>query len=98
MSRRSSRHRSPRKSRAFTLVEILVVIAIILIASIVALPVLNSAMNGGNVTNAAQTLQAALAGARDAAIRQNEPRGIRLLPDPSLTLPALGSTSAAAPP
>jgi hypothetical protein len=39
-------------------------------------------------------LTGAIAGARDAAIRQNEPRGIRLVPDPTLTQPALGTAAA----
>ncbi|MHC5537819.1 prepilin-type N-terminal cleavage/methylation domain-containing protein [Singulisphaera rosea] len=73
--------------RAFTLVELLVVITIILIVSAIVLPTVINAVNNRQVSEAARILQAALAGARDAAIRANSPRGIRLLPDPTLTDP-----------
>ena len=86
--------RYPRRSRAFTLIEILVVIAIILLTTVIALPLLQSSLNGRQAVDAAQVIQGAIAGARDAAIRQNEIRGIRLLPDPKMTLPGLGSPTA----
>jgi prepilin-type N-terminal cleavage/methylation domain-containing protein len=87
---RRSRHRRP----GFTLVEILVVLAIILIASLIALPLIRDSLTGRSITDAAQVLTGAIAGARDAAIRQNEPRGLRLMPDPMLTLPAVGTVGA----
>ncbi len=68
--------------RGFTLVELLVVIAIVALISAVALPVILPALNERRVSEAARLLQAVLAGTRDAAIRANAPRGIRLLPDP----------------
>jgi prepilin-type N-terminal cleavage/methylation domain-containing protein len=68
--------------RAFTLIEMLVVIVIILLVSAVALPTVLSALSHRQVGESARLLQAALAGARDAAIRNNSPSGIRLLPDP----------------
>ena len=71
--------------RGFTLVELLVVIAIIALVSAVALPVVLPALNERRVSEAARILQAVLSGTRDAAIRANAPRGIRLLPDPSLS-------------
>jgi prepilin-type N-terminal cleavage/methylation domain-containing protein len=86
--------RSQRRPRAFTLVEILVVIAIILITTLIALPLLYGALKGGDATSAAVILQGAIAGARDAAIRENQPRGLRLMPDPLLTVPALGTAGA----
>ena len=67
----------------FTLIELLVVITIILIVSAVALPTVLPALAHRQVSEAARILQAALAGARDAAIRDNAPSGIRLLPDPA---------------
>ena len=68
--------------RGFTLVELLVVVAIIALISAVALPMVLPALNERRVSEAARLLQATLAGCRDAAIRANAPRGIRLLPDP----------------
>lgn len=61
------------------------VIAIVGLVSAVALPTVLPALNNRQVSEAARILQAALAGARDAAIRANAPRGIRLLPDATLS-------------
>ena len=69
----------------FTLIELLVVIAIILLVSAVALPTVLPALSHRQVGEAARTLQAVLAGARDAAIRDNNPSGLRLLPDPAFS-------------
>jgi len=61
---------------------VLAVILIILLVSAVALPTIVSALSHRQVSESARLLQAALAGARDSAIRNNAPSGIRLLPDP----------------
>jgi prepilin-type N-terminal cleavage/methylation domain-containing protein len=71
--------------RAFTLIELLAVLVIIAIVSAVALPTVLSALSHRQVSEGARVLQAQLAGARDAAIRDNAPSGIRLLPDPGFT-------------
>jgi prepilin-type N-terminal cleavage/methylation domain-containing protein len=71
--------------RAFTLVEILVVITIIGLVSILALPTVIASLSHRQVSEAARILQAAWAGARDAAIRDNSPSGIRLLVDPNFS-------------
>ena len=57
------------------------VILIILIISAVALPTIIPAISHRQVSEAGRILQGALVGARDAAIRNNGPSGIRLLPD-----------------
>ncbi len=80
--------------RGFTLVEILVVLTIILLVAVIAIPPTFRALNGRQVTDAARIFQGALAGIRDAAIKANEPRGIRLMPDPVLTIPAPGLVGA----
>jgi len=62
----------------------LVVITIIMLISVVALPVVLNQLSQRQVDESARILQAAIAGARDNAIRANEPRGVRFLPDPAL--------------
>ena len=83
----------PRRRPAFTLIELLVVITIIAIVSAVALPTLLPALNGRQVSETARLLQASIEGARDAAIRSNSPRGIRLLPDPAFPGGAAGTNA-----
>jgi len=68
--------------RGFTLIELLVVMFIILLVSAVVLPTVIPAISHRQVSEAARILQAALAGARDSALNNNAPAGIRLLPDP----------------
>ncbi len=68
--RRTSR--TPRLG-GFTLVELLVVIFIILLISAVTLPTIVPALNHRKVSEAARILQAALVGARDAAIHYDDP-------------------------
>ena len=80
---RKRRGRWIARHGGFTLVEMLVVITIILLISAVTLPVVIPALNNRQVGESARILQAAISGARDAAIRANAPRGIRLLPDTS---------------
>jgi prepilin-type N-terminal cleavage/methylation domain-containing protein len=75
----------PSRRGGFTLVELLVVILIILLVSAVALPTIIPAVSHRQVSEAGRILQGALVGARDAAIRNNAPTGIRLLPDPTFS-------------
>ena len=70
----------------FTLIELLVVILIILLVSAVALPVVLPALSHRQVSEAARMLQGALVGARDSALHNGTPSGIRLLPDPAFPL------------
>lgn len=60
------------------------VILIIVLVSVVALPTIVSALSHREVSESARLIQGALVGARDKAIRTNQPSGIRLLPDPAL--------------
>jgi prepilin-type N-terminal cleavage/methylation domain-containing protein len=69
----------------FTLIELLVVITIILLISAVALPTIIPALSHRQVSEGARIFQAALAGARDDAIRNGAPSGLRLLPDPNFS-------------
>jgi len=73
-----------RQRGGFTLIELLVVITIILIISAVALPTILPALSHRQVSEAARIFQGALVGARDSAIHNNAPSGVRLLPDPVL--------------
>ena len=75
--------RHPDRREGFTLIELLVVIFIILIVSAVALPTVLSALDGRDVSEAGRIVQGGLVGARDSAIHNNAPSGIRLLPDPA---------------
>jgi prepilin-type N-terminal cleavage/methylation domain-containing protein len=74
------------RRHGFTLIELLVVITIIILISAVTLPTLLTGIGDRQMSESARILQAALAGARDAAIRDNSPSGIRLLADPLLPL------------
>ena len=76
------RRRRQAGRRGFTLIELLVVMLIILLVSAVVLPTVLPAISHRQVSEAARILQGALAGARDTAINNNAPAGIRLLPDP----------------
>ena len=71
------------RPRGFTLIELLVVILIVLIVSAVALPTVLPAISHRQVSEGARILQGALVGARDSAIKNNTPSGIRFLPDPA---------------
>ena len=78
------RRRRQAGRRGFTLIELLVVMLIILLVSAVVLPTVLPAISHRQVSEAARILQGALVGARDTAINNNAPAGIRLLPDPVL--------------
>ncbi len=70
-------------ARAFTLVEILIVILIVGIVAVAVLPPVTSAIRHRQVSEAARILQGGIVGARDRAILTGRPAGIRFLPDPA---------------
>ncbi|HWE38026.1 MAG TPA: type II secretion system protein [Isosphaeraceae bacterium] len=77
----SRRPRRPRTGRGFTLIEMLVVIAIIVLVTAATLPIILPLLDEQEVNQAARMLQAEIYKVRDAAIRGNAPAGVRLLPD-----------------
>ena len=69
-----------RRRRAFTLTELLVVLAIVLLVSVVALPTIVASLGDRTMLNATQALQGALVTARDGAVLAGMARGVRLVP------------------
>jgi len=74
------------RRRGFTLVELLVVIAVIGLITAITLPTIRYAMAHRQVSEAARIFQNSVAGARDDALLTGQPSGIRLLPDPAFPL------------
>jgi prepilin-type N-terminal cleavage/methylation domain-containing protein len=87
---------SCRAAAGFTLIELLVVIVIILIISAITLPTVVPALSHRQVSEAARILQSEIVGARDRAIRNNAPSGIRLMPDTGIPLTRITATSSQA--
>lgn len=73
----------PRRRSAFTLIELLVVLTIIALVSAATLPTVLPALQHRQISESARLVQATIEGQRDAAIRFNAARGVRLLPDPA---------------
>lgn len=67
----------------FTLTEMLVVLVIIVILAAVVVPLVVTYSDGAAVKDAARSVQAMLAGARDRALATQQPRGVRFLVDDS---------------
>jgi prepilin-type N-terminal cleavage/methylation domain-containing protein len=72
----------PPKRRGFTLVELLVVVAILLLLSTLALAVFNSRQSD-KMRSAARIAQSAFLGAKDRALHAKANRGLRMIVDPS---------------
>ena len=67
--------------RAFTMIELLIAITIILILAAVAAQVLSSNRNTGKLRDAARIGQSAFLGAKDRALHAKDLRGVRLVRD-----------------
>ena len=77
---------SPFRDRpAFTLIEMMVVISIMLILTAITFTVINVSMNQDRISDSGRTIQAFLEGARDRAIHAGQPRGVRFILDPTST-------------
>lgn len=74
----SNTTQTPKRS-AFTLVELIVVITIVLIILAMTAGAVNYSLNAEKVGGAARQVQSYLAGARDRAIHAGEPRGVRFV-------------------
>ena len=84
----------PRRTRGFTLTELLVVVAIVGLVSAATLPTIIPAIAHRQVLSAASMLQGALASARDSASRSDVPQGLRFLQDQALAIrPVLAYSS-----
>ena len=88
MSRAANNHRRGRRAgRAFTLVELLVVIGILIVLSSLVLAVFNTGRSSDKMRSAARIAQSAFLGAKDRALHAKDLRGVRLTRD--LTNPNL---------
>ena len=67
--------------RGMTLVELLVVLAIVGIVAAVTGPYVMNAIRGSAVKSSAQALQGAITAAREAALKDRAPKGLRIMPD-----------------
>tara|TARA_Y100000588_G_scaffold349106_1_gene399242 strand:- start:781 stop:1866 length:1086 start_codon:yes stop_codon:yes gene_type:complete len=76
------RARIPRSRSAFTLVEMLVVITILLVMMGVTVSVINVSAEGERIRSGASQVQSYLAGARDRAAYAGRPCGVRFFLDP----------------
>lgn len=86
--RRPLAGRSPaadaRRARTgFTLVELLVSLAILLILATITIRLVNGTLDNDRMKTGSRELQSYLAGARDRAIYAGQPRGVRFIPDPT---------------
>ncbi len=81
--RRVSLENQATKLSGFTLVELLVVIAVLLILVVMTVTAIDFTFTSERVRSGARQVQSALEGARDRAIFAREPRGLRLFVDPN---------------
>ena len=78
---------SPVSNRTgFTLVELLIVVSILLIMTTITVATMNSFQNTERIRSSARQVQSSLMGARDRAIRYQEPFGVRFLVNPNASV------------
>lgn len=70
-----------RKTSGFTLIELMIVVALLMLLTTLTLVLFNSSSESDRIRSSARQLQSALLGARDRAIRAKAPRGLRLMVD-----------------
>lgn len=73
---------TPSRS-AFTLIELMVVVGIMVLLAVMTATAINLTINGDKVRAAGRQVQSFISGARDRAIYAKEPRGVRFLVDPT---------------
>lgn len=67
------------KRRAFTLVELLVVLVVLLIVGLLGFTVINSTAKSDLISGGARNVQSFLEGGRDRALHDQHPRGVRFI-------------------
>lgn len=71
--------RPSQRKTGFTLVELVIVIAILLVLSTLTLAMFGSSSDADRIRSSARQLQSSLLGARDRAIKSRVPRGLQLI-------------------
>ena len=84
VARRRAEAEAAKRRGGFTLIELMVVVVIIMLLSFATIPKFIDAYQERGVVNAAGLLQASLDQAKNEAIAANAPRGLRIIPDPTL--------------
>lgn len=82
-NRSANRRKTSRRLLGFTLIELMVVVAIMVLIASMTIVAVNLSINNDKVRAGARQVQSYLAGARDRAIYSKAPRGVRFLLDPT---------------
>ena len=83
MSQQHKELRARRKLAAFTLLELLISLGIMLILAALTMRLLNATLDSDRLRSGAREVQSLLSGARDRAIYAAQPRGVRFIADPT---------------
>ncbi len=81
--RRATLRRTPHHSSGFTLIELMIVVALLILIASMTVSAINLNTNYDKVRAGSRQVQSYLAGARDRAIYSKAPRGVRFLLDPT---------------